>query len=126
MAQEVVKGTGGGAQKGQGEARCQGVCNRGTKEVIRAEVRISEKNATTVTCRLELPFKDPITGYDFIIFGDGTTIMESTYIKAGEHKVGYYREVSHTIKTLFDRIDKNVGVFLEDFENRQLDGGEVK
>ena len=33
MAQEVVKGTGGGAQKGQGEARCQGVCNKGAKEV---------------------------------------------------------------------------------------------
>ena len=126
MAQEVVKGTGGGAQEGQGEARCQGVCDRGTKEMIRAEVRISEKNATTVTCRLELPFKDPITGNDFIIFGDGTTIMESTYIKAGEHKVGYYREVSHTIKTLFDRIDKNVGVFLKDFEKRQLYGGEVE
>jgi len=131
MAQEVVKGTGGGAQKGQGEAWCQGVCNKGAKEMIRAkviiaEVIISEKNATNVTCRLELPFKDPITGNDFIIFGDGTTIMESTYIKAGEHKVGYYREVSHTIKTLFDRIDKNVGVFLKDFEKRQLYGGEVE
>ena len=33
MAQEVVKGTGGGAQKGQGEARCQGVCNKGAKEM---------------------------------------------------------------------------------------------
>ena len=33
MAQEVVKGTGGGAQKGQGEAWCKGVCNKGGKEM---------------------------------------------------------------------------------------------
>ena len=33
MAQEVAKGTGGGAQKGQEEARCQGVYNKGAEEV---------------------------------------------------------------------------------------------
>ena len=42
MAQEVVKGTGGGAQKGQGEAWCQGVCNKGGKKMSCETILLKE------------------------------------------------------------------------------------